>query len=166
MIIRYGTTWHGHWPKRRTYRRRIFCAAAPGADYALLSPAIRHYGYGASQRRDSVAGRPSQGRAALNELSAPVFTIHDVPHRGRRVRPQCGRQRLRICEFQQVDDRKNPVFVLGKIGVHLEYALQCAVVRRSRTTRVPTSPCKYSEHHKEPRLLTLTRKRHAFARVG
>jgi len=35
----------------------------------------------------SVAGRPSPGRAALNELSAPALTIHDVPNRGRRGRP-------------------------------------------------------------------------------
>ena len=26
--------------------RRIFCAAAAGADYTLLSPSVRHYGYG------------------------------------------------------------------------------------------------------------------------
>jgi hypothetical protein len=31
--------------------RRIFCAAAISADYALLSPCVRRYGYGASQRR-------------------------------------------------------------------------------------------------------------------
>ena len=33
----------------------------------------------------SVAGRPSPGRAALNELSAPALTIHDVTHRGMSV---------------------------------------------------------------------------------
>ena len=40
----------------------------------------------------SVAGRPSPGRAALNELWAPALTIHDVPHHGmcvkRRALPQ------------------------------------------------------------------------------
>ena len=49
--------------------------------------------------------RPRPGRAALNELSAPVLTVHDVPHRamcgspGRSPgRPQCGR---RICSCAQ-----------------------------------------------------------------
>jgi hypothetical protein len=64
---------------RRT--RRIFCAAATSADYALPSPCVRRHGYGAPQRRVSVAGRPRQGRAALHELPAPVLTIQDVPHR-------------------------------------------------------------------------------------
>jgi hypothetical protein len=31
--------------------RRIFCAAATSTDYALLSPCVRRYGYGAPQRR-------------------------------------------------------------------------------------------------------------------
>ena len=35
----------------------------------------------------SVAGRPSPGRAALNELWAPALTIHDVPHHGMCVAP-------------------------------------------------------------------------------
>ena len=30
---------------------RILCVAVTGADYALLSPCVRRYGYGAPQRR-------------------------------------------------------------------------------------------------------------------
>src|SRR6516162_8487508 len=64
--------------------------AATGADYALLSPSVCRYGYGAPpQRRVSVAGRPRPGRATLHELSAPVLTIHDVLHRGMCV-SSCG----------------------------------------------------------------------------
>ena len=61
--------------------RRLFARLPSAADYALLSPSVRHYAYGAPQRRASVAGRPMPGTAALNELSAPVLTIHDVPYR-------------------------------------------------------------------------------------
>ena len=67
--------------RSRPYRR-LFARLPSAADYALLSPSVRHYAYGALQRRASVAGRPRPGTAALNELSAPVLTIHDVPHRG------------------------------------------------------------------------------------
>ena len=74
--------------------RRLFCAAATGSDYALLSPSVRHYGYGALQRRASVAGRPRPERGALRELPAPVLTIHDGPHRmcvRHRAAPSTGR---------------------------------------------------------------------------
>lgn len=84
----HRTPCYGSLPKdraggRRTPDRRIFCAAATGADYVLLSLSVRHYGYGAPQGRGLVAGRPGPGRAALHELPAPVLTIHDVPHRMR-----------------------------------------------------------------------------------
>src|SRR5208282_4661351 len=42
-----------------------FARLPPAADYALLSPSVRHYGYGAPQRRASVAGRPRPGMVAL-----------------------------------------------------------------------------------------------------
>ena len=53
----------------------------PAAHHALLSPSVRHYGYGAPQLRASVAGLGDQGRewSPSNELSAPVLTIHDIP---------------------------------------------------------------------------------------
>jgi hypothetical protein len=66
---------------------RIFCAAATGAGYALLSPCVRRYGYGAPQRRAWAAERPRPRMAALNELSAPVLTIDDIPHRGMSGKP-------------------------------------------------------------------------------
>ena len=61
-----------------------------GGSFARTPPApttlcylSRHYGYGTPQCRAPVAGRPRPGRAAaLNELSAPLLTIDDVPHRG------------------------------------------------------------------------------------
>ena len=68
--------------------RRIFCASATGADYALLSPSFRRFGYGAPQRRASVLGDQAE-RAALNERSGPLFTIHDIPPRGTRKGHRC-----------------------------------------------------------------------------
>ena len=47
-------------PIVNSHLRRIFCASATGADYALLSPSIRHVGYRAPQRRASVLN--DQGR--------------------------------------------------------------------------------------------------------
>ena len=48
---------------RPTPERRIFCAAATGADYALLSPSVRRYGCGAPQRRlGSWAAKSRKGR--------------------------------------------------------------------------------------------------------
>jgi len=83
-------------PARLSIRpdRRLFARLPPAADYALLSPSVRHYAYGAPQRRASVAGRPRPGTAALNELSAPGLTIHDVPHRG--IMPVIEAQRASI----------------------------------------------------------------------
>ena len=62
---------------RGCHRRRLRSAIS-------VCPSLRLWGLLSVA---SVAGRPSPGRAALNELSAPALTIHDVPNRGRRGRP-------------------------------------------------------------------------------
>jgi hypothetical protein len=46
-----GGGWSPALPLLKRPDRRIFCAAATSADYALLSPRVRRYGYGAPQRR-------------------------------------------------------------------------------------------------------------------
>lgn len=58
-----------------------FCTRATGADYALLSLSVRYSGCRAPQRRAPVLGDQGSGRAALNVLSAPLLTSHDVLHR-------------------------------------------------------------------------------------
>jgi hypothetical protein len=61
--------------------RRIFCAAAIGADYAPLSPCVRRYGYGAPQRCASVPRRSGTGGTSSRSSPAPALTIYDIPHR-------------------------------------------------------------------------------------
>src|SRR5215469_7317825 len=63
--------------------RRIFCAAATGSDYALLSPSVRRYGYGAPQRRlgsgatKSGKGPPSTSYRHLHSRSTTYLIAAD-----------------------------------------------------------------------------------------
>jgi hypothetical protein len=65
---------------RVCHRRRLRSAIS-------VCPPLRLLGSSASRLG---AGRPGPGRAALNELSGPLLTIHDIPQRGQKRRPVHG----------------------------------------------------------------------------
>jgi hypothetical protein len=61
--------------------RRIFCTSATGANYALLSPFVRYFGYGAPQPRASMLGEQGREGPSSTSYQHPLLTIYDIPHR-------------------------------------------------------------------------------------
>ena len=118
--------------------RRIFCAAATGADYALLSPSPRRL-WASASRLGAWAAKP--GMAALNELSAPIATIDYIPHRGmhegvfsRASRPEHRRTVMRHSRRIDADEvplqARRPWFALAAVMLIAGPACQAGRCRR------------------------------------